>query len=306
MDLKTLRALGARCAIPMTGCIPADDLTEYREGLEARNRAGEAPPFVGTEPAARVDYHRVFPQARSVVVIGVPYALNVALPEKTTGRGRLSAFLQGQDYHQVVRQKMEALARLLICEMGPMDCRFYVDNGALVDRAAAHKAGLGFYGKNNTLINPRYGSGFFIGQLLVDADLQVEKAEPLACRCGDCRRCVDACPNGALGEAGFFLKGSRCISALTQQKKLSPGQEALVRDYLYGCDLCQRVCPFNAGLPSAAWDDGPLACACPELDAVLAMDDADFEAAFGQSAMAWRGRAVLQRNAKILKNREKR
>jgi epoxyqueuosine reductase len=306
MDLKTLRELGARCGIPMVGCIPADDLSEYREGLEARNRAGEAPPFVGTEPAARVAYRRVFPEAQSVVVIGVPYALNVALPAQTAGRGRLSAFLQGQDYHQVVRQKMEALARLISDEAGPMTCRFFVDNGALVDRAAAHKAGLGFYGKNNTLINPRYGSGFFIGQLLVDADLQVEQAEPLACRCGGCRRCVDACPNGALGDEGFFLKGSRCISALTQQKKLSPAQEVMISDYLYGCDFCQRVCPFNAGQPAVIWDDGPLACACPELDAVLALDDDAFEAAFGQSAMAWRGRAVLQRNAKILKNRENR
>lgn len=291
-----IRALARTLGIPLFGITDPTPLNSFLPRLQARQRAnGGSIPFVRTEAEKRIDFRSVMPTVQTVMVIGVPYPL---FPERAAapGEGRIASVGCGEDYHRVVGQKMAALvAALKALSPEPHVFQTYVDNSRLIDKASAWRAGLGFFGKNNLLIHPEYGSAFNIGQILTDLPVAFTEAAPMPCRCGDCDRCLKACPTGALGE-GFALDYTRCLSNLTQQKRLSPEEETRIRTFVYGCDYCQWRCPFNrkAATISAAQAYGDLAM-------LSEMADADFKKNFGERSLAWRGAAVLRRNARLVK-----
>ncbi|SEA31035.1 tRNA epoxyqueuosine(34) reductase QueG [Eubacterium aggregans] len=299
LEEAEIRRVAASLGIPIIGFTEATPLLEIKPHLEARHTTNGPTPFVGVSPDKRVDYRQAYGDVAAVIVIGLPYTLKMSPPKSTQGKGRLSAFCRGEDYHLRLSRTMEALMVALKANHPQLDYRLFVDNGKLVDRGSAWRAGLGFYGKNNTLIHPQYGSGVFIGQILVNTPIAFVPVTPLKSQCGSCRRCLDACPQGAL-KSGFSLDASRCISYLTQKKKLSEEEEQRVQYFVYGCDLCQLACPYNAHLPEVRWEDGPLNAAWPELQALSEMDEATFDAAFAGSALHWRGCQTLVRNSKLL------
>jgi epoxyqueuosine reductase len=165
---------------------------------------------------------------------------------------------------------------------------------------------LGFFGKNNCLINDHLGSFFFIGQILVDFHMVFKQPQLVENGCGNCCLCVEACPNQALGE-GFSLDPSKCISYLTQKKNLSADEEKGITSYLYGCDICQKVCPYNQQLEQtrekAFWIDGDTAA--PILTDVLKLTNSEFRIQYKNTASGWRGKKNLIRNAQlIIKNKK--
>jgi epoxyqueuosine reductase len=174
-----------------------------------------------------------------------------------------------------------------------------------VDRGSAYRAGLGFFGKNNCLINEDLGSFFFIGQILLDQEIEFATKTVKESLCGACRICIDACPTAALGQ-NFSYDPRRCLSYLTQKKEIDASEEKYFKDYLYGCDLCQTRCPFNQHLRKtgeAAFltqhDDK-----YPWPETILNMSNREFNSRFKKTSAGWRGKKNMVRNAKlIMKNR---
>jgi len=211
----------------------------------------------------------------------------------------------------VLREKMTFLMEKInqnqIAEgKPPTNYETYVDNSPLVDRGSAYRAGLGFFGKNNCLINKTFGSYFFIGQILLDTVIEFGRKAAMSNGCGDCRRCLDACPNNALGE-GFSLDPSRCVAFLTQKKELNPDEENRVKNYLYGCDLCQQVCPYNQELEKTKEERFLVdpKTAYPEIEVILKLSNKEFKNQFGTTAAGWRGKKIMVRNAKLFEKNKK-
>ncbi len=211
--------------------------------------------------------------------------------------GNLSVYAYSLDYHCILRDKLNLLSNYLLAN-GAAEAAGYADIGPEIDKDLAYHAGLGFYGKNSLLINPRLGSYFFIGYVLTDLKLEPDK--PMDGACLSCGRCVSACPGGALS-SGFNKE--RCVSALTQKKgDLTGAERSLIKKagYVFGCDICQKVCPHNdiafSPMPEFTTDRITSLTA----DMLEGLSNRAFREKYGRYAFAWRGKAVLLRNIKIL------
>jgi epoxyqueuosine reductase len=257
--------------------------------------------YMERQAAVRRQPARAWADARSAVVVLHNYWQADAGP--APGRGRVARYALGDDYHAVLRVKLERLGGGLVAAAGAGRYRAYVDAGPLPERELAQRAGLGWFGKNTMLIHPRIGSFTFIGVLLTD--LVLARDQPFeADRCGTCRRCLDACPTQSFPEPRM-LDASRCISYLTIEAR-SPVPDALkstVGDWLFGCDVCQDVCPWNVRFadetaepryrarPAAEW---------PTLQTIAAMTERQFDEAFRATALVRAGRDSLARNATVV------
>ncbi len=249
----------------------------------------------------RRDGRLPFAGAISAVVVGLNYG-------GTSPSGPVARYARGDDYHEVMWRKLDSLHNWIEESVGrPIAGKSYVDTGPILERDLARRAGLGWFGKNTNLLNPKIGSFFFIGSLLVDLDLESD-APFEADRCGTCTRCLDACPTGAFVSARV-LDATRCISYLTIESQ-GPIPEELresVGALIYGCDICQDVCPWNqrfsapASIPEFRTRD-----ALGSNDAVaisrdiLRMDDIAFRVAFKGSPMKRAKLRGLKRNAAIV------
>ncbi|MEG0508096.1 MAG: tRNA epoxyqueuosine(34) reductase QueG [Eubacterium sp.] len=299
---KKIRLAGEKIGIELMGFTSAEPLNECLPQLKERKEQKKSTSFERTPPEIRIDYKRAFKEVESIVVIGVPYYQNIPKPQVMKGFGKIASVAWGRDYHQVVMEKINSLGNILIKDEPGFEYRAFVDNSRLVDRGTAWRAGLGFFGKNNTLINPRYGSFFFIGLMLINLKIKHEKIEQMESRCGDCERCLSACPNNAL-EEGYTLNPERCISYLTQKKKLTLEEEKMLDCYLYGCDLCQLACPYNQNLETTNNFKVTNDRVYPNIDKIIKISDVEFEKTFGNTAAGWRGKETLIRNAEIIKNK---
>jgi epoxyqueuosine reductase len=267
-------------------------------GFHGQMRYLERQAPVRREPAL------AWPDARSAVVVLDNYYQRDAEP--APARGRVARYALGDDYHEVVKDKLQQLGARLVAAAGQGRFRTYVDAGPLPERELARRAGLGWVAKNTMLIRPGLGSYTFIGVLLTDLTLPGDPPFE-ADRCGTCRRCLDACPTGAFPEPRV-LDATRCISYLTIEARgaMPEGLAPLVGDWLFGCDVCQDVCPWNVRFaaetrepryrarPAGEW---------PTLTEIVAMTERGFDDAFGPTALERPGRAGLARNAAVvLKN----
>lgn len=216
--------------------------------------------------------------------------------------GNLSVYAYGTDYHLVTREKLGKICEFLKTECGGKKAEGFADIGPSVDRELACRAGLGFYGKNRMLINPRLGSYFFIGYVLTN--LYLEPDRPLEESCLSCGKCIKACPGNVL-ENGFCAE--RCASAINQKKgELTEEEKAIVRrsGYAFGCDICQKVCPHNLELPPAMPEFTENRITELRRDMFEGLSNKQFKEKFGEYAFAWRGKAVLLRNIGILEENE--
>jgi len=234
-------------------------------------------------------------------VAGMVSALVVALNYGgTQPDGPIARYARFTDYHRVMWDKLDALLAWARGELPELTGRAFVDSGPVLERDLAQRAGLGWFGKNTLLINPQLGSFFFLGALFVDVALQAD--DPFATdHCGSCTRCLDACPTQAFVAPGV-LDARRCISYLTIELKgaHAPEQAAMVGEHLFGCDVCQEVCPWNLKFSRDA--NEPAFTPRPELVtpdfvALTTMEDAQFKARFGDTPLARPKLAGLQRNA---------
>jgi epoxyqueuosine reductase len=249
----------------------------------------------------RINPAELLPDARSAVVVGLNYA-PAELPDTDY---RIARYALGDDYHPVIREKLETLLSAIQAVAPEAQGRICVDSAPVLERDLAWLAGLGWYGKNTCLINTHRGSYFFLGVLLLTLELEYDT--PAEGGCGTCRLCLDACPTGALTEP-YTLDARKCISYLTIELRdsIPESYRAPMGEWLFGCDICQEVCPFNrprAHQPLRAQPTQeprlkprPL----PRLHDILTMDESQFADRFRSSAIKrakWRG---LIRNALIV------
>jgi epoxyqueuosine reductase len=279
--------------------------TFYERWL-ARGYAGEMAYLARPDAVAkRRDPRLVLPEARSVVVVALNYFQGTAPPAASAGgrRGRVARYAWGDDYHDLMWARLEGLAAFVEAQVGqPVAHRRYVDTGPLLERELAARAGLGWIGKNTMLINPRRGSWLFLGELLLALDLEYDPPFTVD-HCGSCTRCIEACPTGCILPERT-LDASRCISYLTielKSGKMPPPLRPLVGRWVFGCDVCQEVCPWNRfARPTgeAAFRPRP-SLPEPDMEELLALDDEAFRRRFHGSPILRAGRRGLQRNAAV-------
>jgi len=274
---------------------PMDTAAAFDSWIES-GYAGEME-YLPRGAAKRADSRLPLAGATSAIVVGLSYG----------GReppGPIARYARGDDYHDVMTAKLEQLHRQIEADSGrPINGKAYVDTGPILERDLARRAGLGWFGKNTNLINPHIGSFFFIGVLLVDLELEAD-APFEADRCGSCTRCLDACPTDAFVEP-HVLDATKCISYLTIEAKgaIPIDLREKTGDHIYGCDICQDVCPWNVrfsqDLSEPAFRqrevlDGDARAVATR---IVAMDDETFRREFKGSAMKRAKRRGLARNA---------
>jgi epoxyqueuosine reductase len=273
--------------------LPLEAFSFYGDWAEA-GMAGPMGYLTDHRAALRHDPRLLLPSARSVLCLGKLYKTKDVSP--APGRGRISSYAWGTaDYHDLVRRGLERLAALLTARWGEFEYRILVDTAPLLERAYARAAGLGWIGKNTCLINEPAGSWFFLGEILVS--VEIPPATPPPERCGTCRRCIDACPTAALlpgpGAPGpdWQLDARLCISTLTieQRGPIDENLRPLMADHLFGCDICQDVCPWNHRAPHSLEPGLQPANAAPALDDLAAMTREDFRTRFRQTPI-WRAK----------------
>jgi len=248
---------------------------------------------------------RIVPGVRSVVCVGLNYCPGAppdALIRDPT-RGLISNYAWGEDYHDVMIPRLEELAAFVGARTGrELSTRAYVDTGPVLERAYAAEAGLGFVGKNTCLIHPRMGSWLFLGELLLDLELDSAPA-PVGVSCGTCRRCLDACPTHAL-VSPYVLDARRCISYLTIELKgpIPRHLRPAVGRWIYGCDVCQAVCPWQRfARPTAevAFQAQRPERAFPSLLELMDLDEEGFRLRYGRTPISRIGRGRLLRNVAV-------
>jgi epoxyqueuosine reductase len=272
----------------------------------AEGRAGEmaylaTPEHIGP----RADLRTLLDSARSLIVVALAYDRNDPVPVDRLLRGRIARYARGEDYHLVMRDRLVALADRLAQVLGrPVASRPCVDSAPILEREWAERGGLGFVAKNTMLIAPGVGSYVVLGELLVDADLTPTAPDALPKpRCGTCRSCLDACPTNAFVDA-YLLDARRCISYLTiEHHGIIPRElRASIGTWVFGCDVCQEVCPFNAG---AGEPHDPLLSprthehALPDLIALAAKGANQLRQFMKRTALRRIPREVLLRNVAV-------
>ena len=242
---ERVKSLALAVGFDLAGVARAESTpeTEFLRVWLARGYAGEMT-YLERRVEERVDPRRLLEGARSVVAVGLVYDPGEACEPKP-GTGEVARYAGGEDYHTVLRERLRALeAGLEALAARPLRMRSYVDTGPVAERVFAAYAGLGWIGKNTCLIHPRLGSYVFLAVLVTDLELAPDAREPD--HCGSCRACLDACPTDAFA-APYVLDATRCISYTTIEARgpIAPGLREAHGDRLFGCDICQEVCPWN-------------------------------------------------------------
>ncbi|NLZ32478.1 MAG: tRNA epoxyqueuosine(34) reductase QueG [Firmicutes bacterium] len=303
--LKNLAEMAAEAGLEMAGVAPAAAPPRLRALLQRRLDEGRVTPFEEGDPARRVDAAGLLPGCRSIIVVAMALpCTGEESPAPAAGpRGLVARCARGPDYHLLLASRAKRLLAMIAEKLPAAPAaRILVDRSPLVERELARLAGLGWIGENCTLITPSAGSYAALGTILLDRAL--EESAPLPQGCLACGRCREACPTGALREP-YILDPYRCLSYITQAPGIVPAEmRPLMGARLYGCDLCQEVCPHNAALPAEGGtkeQPAPFSFfpAQPLLEPILQMTRKEFDCTVGLTAAGWRGKSILQRNAVI-------
>jgi epoxyqueuosine reductase len=248
----------------LCGIAPAADLPELQffETWLARGYAGEMT-YLHRSADRRADVRRVLPSAKSVIVTGTVYNTDRPYSTECTdpARAHIARYAWGDDYHEVIGDRLDALlAWMRDAAEGPFDAMRYVDTGPVQERVYAQHAGLGWIGKNTCVINPRLGSWLLLGEIVCSFALEIDA--PAFDQCGTCTLCLDACPTQAIVAPGV-VDSTRCLSYLTIEQRGPIPNEFVSRmgSHVYGCDVCQEVCPWNQAAPQSdepAWQPRPI------------------------------------------------
>lgn len=303
MDSVTLQALAHKHQLDLVGAVPVKRSATwdaYRRWLD-QGYAGEMDRYLARPDAVarRADPRRILPETRTVLVVAASYAgpPHGQLPPL---HGRVSRYAWGEDYHRWLKQRLDALVTSLKGGLNPFQSRCYVDTAPVLERDWAQCAGLGWFGKNTMLIHPQLGSYTFLGVGLLGVMLEPTPVPPMP-DCGSCTRCLDACPTGAL-VAPRQLDARRCLSYLTIEHRgaIPESLRPKMGDWLFGCDVCQQVCPWNRKpLTRHAVEPSPPHASLYLPDLLMSEPEA-FRARFRQTPI-WRATPVgIARNAAVV------
>ncbi|HEY1859223.1 MAG TPA: tRNA epoxyqueuosine(34) reductase QueG [Gemmataceae bacterium] len=279
--------------------VPADGFDRLRTWLD-RGFGGEMA-YLSRHGEARRHPASILPEVKSVVMVAMNYkpADEGATP---IGMGTVARYARGPDYHDVLRQRLNALLEWMQQESPGCLGRSVVDTAPLLERDFARRAGLGWFGKNTMLLNKRLGSYFLLGALLLDLELQSDAVHETS-HCGTCTACLDACPTQAFPAPGE-LDSRRCISYLTIELRTEIPTEfrPTLNDWVFGCDICQEVCPWNRKAPpadDAVWSSRPDLVALDSVE-LLGLTEEEFRRRFRGTALMRTKRRGLLRNAALL------
>lgn len=304
MDPETLKqkivAYAATIGIDELKVTTADPFIVMKQRLVKQQEKGYASGFEEPDLDKRTTPSLLLEEAQSIIAIAILYPSKLKDAPRSVAEERRGLFARaswGLDYHRAVGSRLEQLQAYIEQLVPNVRTRSMVDTGELVDRAVAERAGIGFSGKNCSIISPEKGSYLYLGEMILDTYLPPD--EMIEDGCGECTKCMTACPTTALVEPGV-LDAKRCIAYLTQMKTLMPREfRSKLGGRLYGCDTCQQVCPYNRKkdwrhheelLPEAE-------IVKPLLVPLLNMSNREFKAKFGHLSGAWRGKKPIQRNA---------
>jgi len=288
--------------IDAVGVASAEVFTTLKARLVRHRELGRESGFEEPDLDKRTDPSLLFDEPQSIIAIAIAYPSKLIDPPKSepgARRGIMARSAWGEDYHKVLRNRLERLEAWLRERVPETRVESMVDTGALSDRAVAERAGLGWSAKNCAIISPEFGSWIYLGEMITNLPMQPDS--PVTESCGTCTKCIDACPTGALVGPGE-LDAKKCISFLTQTKGMvSDEYMRKIGNRLYGCDTCQVVCPENRG---KNWTHQPELqpdneLAKPLLLPLLTIGNREFKDLYGFTSSAWRGKKPIQRNAVI-------
>ena len=304
LTADTVKELARAVGFDLCGIAPAEAFPELRflDDWLARGYAGEMR-YLARTARRRADVRRVVPSARSVIALGAvynsdrPYSTEVNDPDAA----QVSRYAWGEDYHDVLGRRMDALLeRMRAAVAEPFEARCYVDTGPVQERVYAQYAGLGWIGKNTCLIHPEKGSWLFLSEIITSLPLAADA--PQLDQCGTCTLCLEACPTGAFREP-WVLDATRCLSYLTIELRgpIPEDVRAEVGTHVYGCDICQDVCPYNAAPARSsdpAWQPAP-ALDEPRLADLWRQSDERLGELLNRSAMSRAKLTGLRRNVAV-------
>lgn len=295
-----------KIGIDKIGFTTAEPFEYLKDSLIEQREAGHTSGFEHQVIDERIYPEKTFKNPQSIIAIALAYPTRIheEVP-RDEKRGQFARASWGIDYHNILKDRLERLIEYIkteaTCEQEEAHWRFapQVDTGELVDVAVAQRAGLGFIGKNGLLITEEYGSFVYLGEIITN--IQFEPDTPVPNGCGDCTRCITGCPTGALLGDGR-MNAKKCLSYQTQTKGMMPKEyRRKIRNTIYGCDICQLVCPYNKGKDfhfHKEMEPKPDEV-FPKLTPMLSISNKQFKAQFGHLAGSWRGKKPLQRNALI-------
>lgn len=295
-----------RIGIDKIGFASAEPFYELEESLHEQKARGYNSGFEHKVVEERIYPEKTFENPQTIIAIALAYPTKIheEIPNDEK-RGMFARASWGIDYHDILRDRLEKLIAFIKEQAADLqeqeNWRFapQVDTGELVDVAVAQRAGLGFIGRNGLLITEEYGSFVYLGEIITN--IQFETDEPVPFGCGDCTRCVTACPTNALLGDGR-MNAKRCLSYQTQTKGMMPEEyRKKIRNVVYGCDICQLACPYNQGKDFHFHPEmePKVDEVYPKLKPILTLSNKEFNGQFGHLAGSWRGKKPLQRNALI-------
>jgi epoxyqueuosine reductase len=281
---------------------PFDSLRPFMQDQIAAGRLDGLDWFTPERALFSLDPLNLMPEAKSIVSVGVDYrTVDPGKPDDTP-RGRIARYAWGLDYHKLLKKRMKELHAALEREAGrAIDARFLVDTARIVDRAVAARSGLGWYGKNACIIVPGHGSWVLLGELVLD--LELEPDEPLTKNCGRCTICIDHCPTGAI-TAPYTIDTPSCLSFQTieQRGEIPRELRSKLGDWVFGCDVCQEVCPYTKAVTvdaDPAFAPRTIDNAYPALKALLSLTQDEFISMYAGTPVTRAKRRGLARNAAV-------
>jgi len=303
---KMIKAEALRLGFSACGISKVQELTEESKKLQnwlsKGNNAGMT--YMNNHFDKRINPKELVPNSKSVISVILNYFPG-DIPYKK-GKARISKYALGRDYHKVMKKKLKELYLFIDKEIQNIDGRFFSDSAPVMDKAWAEKSGLGWRGKNANIINKDIGSFFFIGELIVDIVLEEDKAINEAC--GSCTRCIDACPTNAI-ETAYQINSTLCISYQTiENKNLIPNKIVEnIKDNIFGCDICQDVCPWNKKASITKINDfgSRLDLLNLQYNDYLAMSEKEFDTLFNGTPIKRAGYSKIQQTVKQIVSYQK-
>ncbi len=304
MDLKEkIINYSKHIGIDLIGFTDIGPFEDLRQILMERKKEGKLSGFEEKDIELRIDPKKILQSAKSIIVIAMSYYINeekLQDNKKPRFYGKLAKIAWGKDYHIVLMSKLEKLAEFIAKEYDGFEYKSFVDTGPLVDRYLASRAGIGFYGYNSAIINKDFGSWIFLGYMVTNIPLKEDK--PLKNKsCLGCNLCIKHCPTSAI-EGPYKFNANKCLSNILQQKKSIPKEILpVIENKIYGCDICQDVCPHNIDIKEMTAKEFIPTELLGKVDLIqlLQISNRDFDSLFGENASSWIGKKTLQRNAII-------
>ncbi|MFW5998288.1 MAG: tRNA epoxyqueuosine(34) reductase QueG [bacterium] len=282
----------------LVGITTAEPFSETYKILNKRKDKGTLPDFMNKDIKLITHPRLVFNKANSIISVAISYATDLPREEAF-----ISRYSRGIDYHKVISTKLKQLSKFIKNLESNIKTRYFCDTGPLLERKIAVRAGLGWIGKNTNLINEKYGSYLFLGEILTNLKLTPDSSQ-INNKCDNCKNCLKQCQGKALIKP-YVLDQNKCVSYLTQKKGiLTEKEREIINGSIWGCDICQEVCPYNKDIPVDIHPEFSTKIKV-DIEQILKFENKNIPQIWKNAALSWRGIRILKRNALIvIKNKK--